>query len=241
MEQFYYEDTAVVENADADCHSLLKASALLRYVEQISTMHARHFGMDDKFFEDHGVAFLVGKQAAQITRMPLRAEKLTFLTACEPCKKGSMKRLTRILDEAEKECALIDSRWIVVDTDRECILRQPSWHTPGYWNEDLDGELPQLVHKAKELTCAGSRTASYSLCDLNGHVNNACYLDIACDALPLEVVKGGPLKFVSVKYHREIPLGSQVEVFYAPSTDGWYVVGRREEHAAFECYLEFTK
>ena len=40
MEQFYYEDTAVVENADADCHSLLKASALLRYVEQISTMHA---------------------------------------------------------------------------------------------------------------------------------------------------------------------------------------------------------
>ena len=73
-----------------------------------------------------------------------------------------MKRLTRILDEAGKECALIDSRWIVVDTDRECILRQPSWHTPGYWNEDLDGELPQLVHKAKELTCAGSRTASYS-------------------------------------------------------------------------------
>ena len=48
MEQFYYEGTAVVENADADCHSLLKASALLRYVEQISTMHARHFGMDDK-------------------------------------------------------------------------------------------------------------------------------------------------------------------------------------------------
>ena len=40
MEQFYYEGTAVVENADADCHSLLKASALLRYVEQISTMPA---------------------------------------------------------------------------------------------------------------------------------------------------------------------------------------------------------
>ena len=37
MEPFYYQGTAVVENADADCHSLLKASALLRYVEQIST------------------------------------------------------------------------------------------------------------------------------------------------------------------------------------------------------------
>ena len=47
MEQFYYEDTAVVENADADCHRLLKASALLRYVEQNSSLHARKFGMDD--------------------------------------------------------------------------------------------------------------------------------------------------------------------------------------------------
>ena len=92
MEQFFYTETMTVMNADADFRSLLKPSALLRYVEQVSADHARAFGMDDKFFRDHNVAFLVGKQAAQITRMPLRAEKLTFVTACEPCKKGSMKR-----------------------------------------------------------------------------------------------------------------------------------------------------
>ena len=65
-------------------------------MEQAAADHARAYGMDDAFFKAHHTAFLVGKQAAQITRMPLRAEKLTFLTACEPCKKGSMKRLTRI-------------------------------------------------------------------------------------------------------------------------------------------------
>ena len=86
MEQFYYQGTAVVENADADCHSLLKASALLRYVEQISSMHARHFGMDDKFFEDHGVAFLVGKQALRFSRVPRRGETLTL---CSRSEKGS--------------------------------------------------------------------------------------------------------------------------------------------------------
>ena len=63
MEPNFYTETATVLNADADFRSLLKPSALLRYVEQISSMHARKFGMDDKFFEDHGVAFLVGKQA----------------------------------------------------------------------------------------------------------------------------------------------------------------------------------
>ena len=110
MEQFYYQGTAVVENADADCHSLLKASALLRYVEQISSMHARKFGMDDKFFEDHGVAFLVGKQALRFNRVPRRGETLTLCSRSEKALRGSIKRVTTLTDEAGQEVAMVDSR-----------------------------------------------------------------------------------------------------------------------------------
>ena len=54
------------------------------------------------------------------------------------------------------------------------------------------------------------------MCDLNGHINNSLYLDIACDALPQEVVEAAPLSFASIKYHREVPMGQTVQVFYAP-------------------------
>ena len=241
MEPNFYTETATVLNADADFRSLLKPSALLRYVEQVSADHARAFGMDDKFFQDHNVAFLVGKQALQFVRVPRRTEALTLTTRAEHSRRGAIKRITTVTDAAGKLVATVDCRWILVDLTGGHIMREPDWTVENFWNETVEGELSLHTHRCKELTSAGECRASYSLCDLNGHVNNACYLDIACDALPLEVVKGGPLKFVSVKYHREIPLGSQVEVFYAPSADGWYVVGRREEHAAFECYLEFTK
>ncbi len=239
MELHTFTEPAIVMNADADFRRQLKPSALFRYVEQAAADHARAYGMDDAFFKAHHTAFLVGKQAVKINRMPTRAEQLTLVTACEQCKKGSMKRLTRLLDETGEELALVDARWIVVNTDEEKIVRQPSWYTPDFWNVDLDGELPQLVHKTQELTDAGSRTASYSLCDLNHHVNNSFYLDIACDALPLEAIEAGPLTFAAVKYHREIPMGAQVEVKYGPSAEGWYVQGRRGEHLAFECYLRF--
>ena len=49
---------------------MIKPSALFRYVEQAAADHARAYGMDDAFFKAHHTAFLVGKQAAQITRMP---------------------------------------------------------------------------------------------------------------------------------------------------------------------------
>ena len=52
-------------------------------------------------------------------------------------------------------------------------------------------------------------------------MNNSFYLDIACDALPLDALRKGPLRFASIKYHREIPMGAQVAVAYAPSADGW--------------------
>ena len=99
MEYHTYTEHAVVLNADGDYRRRLKPSALFRYVEQAAADHARAYGMDDAFFKAHHTAFLVGKQAVQIRRMPLRAEKLTLVTACEQCKKGSMKRVTLILDE----------------------------------------------------------------------------------------------------------------------------------------------
>ena len=242
MEQYFYTETMTVMNADADFRSLLKPSALLRYVEQISTDHARAFGMDDQFFKDRGVAFLVGKQALKFSRVPRRTEKLTLTTRAEESRRGSIKRITTVTDESGAQVAMVDCRWIVVSLAEGRILRQPGWTVAGFWNESVEGELPLQLHKCRDgLTSAGKWTAHYSLCDLNGHLNNAFYLDLVCDALPLEIVRKAPVTFASINYHREIPLGETVEVLYAPSADGWYVIGRHNGQTSFECYLELEK
>ena len=239
MEQFFYTETMTVMNADADFRSLLKPSALLRYVEQVSADHARTFGMTDQFFKDHGVAFLVGKQALKFDRVPQRAEKLTLLTRVEASRRGSVKRITTVTDAEGKQVAMVDCRWIVVSLAENRILREPGWTVDGFWNETVEGELPLQLHKCREgLTSAGEWTARYSQCDLNGHLNNAFYLDLVCDALPLEVVRKGPVTFVSINYHREVPMGETVEVFYAPSAEGWYIIGKHNGQTSFECYVE---
>ena len=239
MEQFFYTETMTVMNADADFLSLLKPSALLRYVEQVSADHARTFGMTDQFFKDHGVAFLVGKQALKFDRVPQRAEKLTLLTRAEASRRGSVKRITTVTDAEGKQVAMVDCRWIVVSLAENRILREPGWTVEGFWNETVEGELPLQLHKCREgLTSAGEWTVRYSQCDLNGHLNNAFYLDLVCDALPLDVVRKGPVTFASINYHREVPMGETVEVFYAPSAEGWYIIGKHNGQTSFESYLE---
>lgn len=239
MEPNFYTETATVLNADADFRSLLKPSALLRYVEQVSADHARIFGMTDQFFKDHGVAFLVGKQALKFDRVPQRAEKLTLLTRAEASRRGSVKRITTVTDAEGKQVAMVDCRWIVVSLAEGRILREPGWTVEGFWNETVEGELPLQLHKCREgLASAGEWTVRYSQCDLNGHLNNAFYLDLVCDALPLDVVRKGPVTFASINYHREVPMGETVEVFYAPSAEGWYIIGKHNGQTSFESYLE---
>lgn len=235
-----YVETMIVRNTDADFRRGMKPSALLRYVEQISTDHARRFGMDDAFFADRKVAFLIGRQALRFTRVPRREEALTLVTTPEKSCRGTIKRLTVVTDAAGREVARVDCRWILVDTVRSRILREPDWSMEGLINEVVEGELPQQVHRCTSLTSAGIWKARYSLCDLNGHINNSCYLDIACDALPPQVLQQGPVTFAAIKYNREVPMGESMEVFYGPSENGWYVTGQRDGRHAFECYLEIT-
>ena len=237
-----YTEHMTVLDGDSDFRRCLKPSALFRYVEQVSADHARAYGMDYAFFKERHSAFLVGKQALRVWRMPGRAEKIALTTACETFKKGTMKRLTTITSETGEKLALVDCRWIVASLAEGRILREPGWTVENFWNDTVEDELPLQLHKCKDgLTSAGEWTAHYSQCDLNGHLNNAFYLDLVCDALPLEVMRKGPVTFASINYHREIPMGETAEVFYAPSADGWYVIGKHNGQTSFECYLELEK
>ena len=66
---------------------------------------------------------------------------------------------------------------------------------------------------------------------------------MACDALPLEVVEQGPMRYAAVRSPRRWPLGEEMELFYGPAESedgpGWYVAGRREDKAAFELFCRF--
>lgn len=229
-----YTEIITVQESDVDYRGLMKPSALLRYAEHMATAHSHSKGMGDEFFRANHLAYLLGKQALQFHRVPQKGEKLLLATLPERSRRGTNKRILMVEDSAGAVVAQVDARWILVDTETGRILRRPPEQLDSLWNPEIPYELAQTLHKADDLTCKGLCPASYSRCDINGHINNACYLDIACDALPLEVIQQGPIHYAAVKYHREVPLGEEMEVFSGQTEAGWYVMGRREGLASFE-------
>lgn len=234
-----YTETYTVSDTDADINGWLKPAALLRYAGQLATAQSCSLGMDNAFFRSIQRAYLLGKQSLEFRRVPRKDEKLVLTTIPERSRRGANKRLTIVKDAAGEEVALVDSRWIVVDTSTNRIVRHPEELTERHWNEEVQGELPQTMPKARELASGGVCRASYSLCDINGHLNNTFYLDLACDVLPLEELRAHPVRRASVRYHREVPLGESMELLYGRAEGGWYVQGRRAEQTAFEVFCGF--
>ena len=238
-----YTEQITLDEGDVDYRGLMRPSALLRYAEHMATAHAWGLGMDKAFYSARHMVYLVGRQAFQFYRVPAMRETVTLTTYPEKTHRGANKRVLVVRSLEGEELARVDTRWTLVDTDAGKIIRHIPEEMDRYWSDTIDWELSLQVPKAAQLTSAGVRQAAYSLCDTNRHINNAAYLDVVCDALPADVMAQGSMQYAVIKYHRQVPMGEEMELFYGPAESeagpGWYVTGRREDKAAFELFCRF--
>lgn len=232
-----YSEQIFINRHDADFMGYLKPGSLLRYAQQVATDQNTHLGFTPEFFVENHFVYLLAKQALEFYRVPRIDETLTVTTVPEKSRRAVNKRLTLVQDEQGKEVAFVDSRWVLVDTETRRIMRRASPLTEPYWNDRVERELEQNFPRAQELTDMPPRRADYLLCDLNGHLNNCCYADLACTAVPLEQVRRAPIRTMRIVYHREVPLGQMLSLAFGAAEGGWYTLGTREDgEKAFEAF-----
>ncbi len=235
-----YKRKMQVLDHDCDWNRRMTAGALLRMAQQIATEQCDSIGMDQAFYQRSHAVFLLARAALRFIRVPECGEILTLETMPELAHRATYKRGTRVLDEAGELVALVDSRWILVNTDTKRILRQP----PGSFQslpfaQKVPFELPQEIQTPEQTESCGTLFAAYSLCDENGHVNNTRYADAAADALPQECLKKQSVLEFAIRYHRELPAGERAELTRGKLSDGrWYVKGERDGKPCFESLLK---
>ena len=150
-------------------------------------------------------SYVLAKLALHITRTPRVEETITVQTEPEALHRAVNRRFTTFCDAQGREEVCVDSRWVLIDTDKRMILRK---HPEGFpttgWVDKLDRELPIKLTKVKREDCEelGTHRAVYSRCDRNGHMNNTVYADLICDALPLEVWRTHTVTDVILYYHK---------------------------------------
>ena len=215
--EFVYTAEFSVTPLHADCFGRCKPSSLLRFAQDAAEGHCLLLGTDWDTMAAKNYFWAVIRQRMEITRLPQTGETVTVKTWPMPTSRVAYPRATEGFDREGNSLFKLISIWVIVDMDSRAMI------LPGKSGVEVAGTVLGTELKAPAGLPAGSfeketfRTVSFSDLDVNGHMNNARYLDWLCDLRSAAYHKDHPMKAVTICYMSEALEGQQLRLSY---TDG---------------------
>ncbi|MCL2368070.1 MAG: thioesterase [Oscillospiraceae bacterium] len=215
--------------SDIDCHRQIRPSALLGYLQNLATDHAEVLGFGGDCIEaEYGAVWMMVRMDVRLTRPIAYDEALEIHT----WHRGAPKSSVMVLRDFEVFAggALVGEAtmaWILADIASRRIMKpgkiQRLADSPR--PERIKETIPAKIQMPDGLTKAMTRTIVYSDTDINGHMNNTKYADIACDAIRYEGIEGRFIAGVQINYLHECFPGDEIEVLCREVEDAHYVRG----------------
>ena len=237
MTEAVYTGTCTLRNADVDLHRRLRPSVLLAMLQEAAIAHTEQLGMGRDKTLDRGLLWVVAMQRLQIRRLPVYDETVTLVSWPGKTMHVLFPRYSRMTDGEGRVLLEGSALWTLMDSKTRAMVF-PDEHgieIPGQltgWETPLP-RPPKPVNLDRETEF----TVPYSYVDLNGHMNNVRYLDLAEDVLPPELHEK-QLKAVELEYSGEARLGERISLRYGNENGSWFLTGQAEKRL-FRMRLEY--
>lgn len=202
---------------DIGKENYIKNRAILEIFENIGTYHSDMAGYGPNDIEKTGVSWVLLDWKLQVLKRPKYGQTLNVNTWGRTMKRSYTYRDFEMYDEQNNLCVIGTSKWVLVNSDTgkitrisEEILKKYQIEEKSVFNiEELDKlNIPETY----------SSEMNYQVCrrdiDLNGHMHNLYYLDLAYEVLPQNVYEKRPFDSVRIQYKKEVKLGDIIKCRY---------------------------
>lgn len=205
-----------------DVAGRVKASTLMRIFQEACVADTARLGFSRQTVLEKGLIWVVASERIVISRMPVFDEEIEILCYPGPHFHSFFPRqlVIRTLDGEVlvRGCSI----WTLIDLNQRKMI-SPKEYQIDVKGLTLENEVKALLSLPRpELDFKRKVTATYSLCDANGHLNNTSYLDVALDLLPLDLLKKKEIGEFGICFKKEIPAGTEFEVSYGEYEGSYY-------------------
>lgn len=183
MEPIYSQEFEITD-LHVDCQGRLLPSKILYLMQEVAGIHFAQLSMDYESLAQRGLFWAITRNKVQITRLPMRGEKLRLETWPMPTTRVAYPRSIVAYDEAGNEVFRSITLWVLMDLNKRSMI------LPGKSGIEVAGTLrgnelaAPLGLPAKALSNRSSRCVRFTDLDRNGHMNNTKYMDWIWDLLP---------------------------------------------------------
>jgi acyl-ACP thioesterase len=236
-----FQEKVVVPFSGVDKTNRMKLSKVFDFFQEAANNHAEDLGVGREELEKKGHLWILSRMSVFMERRPEWNEALIMRTWPRGTAKLFAIRDYELVDGEGKAVVRGRSGWIIVDAKNRRPLRPEALAENLPRNEGRDALLDGAgaVPAAEGAVKVMERKASYTDLDMNGHVNNARYIEWIEDALNPELLYGAAQLRLDINYISEVKPGDTIELQTAGDSP-LIVEGRRSgaEQSAFRAAVK---
>jgi len=222
----------------------IKNRALLEYLENIASYHSDMVGYGANDTENTKSAWVLLDWKLQVITRPKYGEILNIHTWAKGMNKFFTCRDFEIYNENNELCAIATSKWALIDITNGKMIRLTEKIMDRYEAEEKNVFLDENLGKIKEpeefISSIEYRVIRKDI-DINQHMHNLYYLELAYEALPEEVYNQRPFDNVRITYKKEVKLGETVECKYTKIEDKHIIVIKSQDEKITHAIIELKK
>jgi len=201
----------------------MKTSSILSVMQNAATDDAERRGAGDKNTRDKGFVWMIVRMHIEVIRLPKYKESLQIRTWPSEGKHGMYPRYYEICDSNGNPIISASGIWVLVDIEKRTLLDDVVIDLKGLHTGREIGN-PRRI-RMPELTQKTSLKAGYTYADINGHINNARYLDLVEDIIGCEYLKNHVVKSIDTDYISEVLPDEMIDISWERQDNAWYFQG----------------
>ncbi|MBR3696868.1 MAG: hypothetical protein IKM97_01135 [Clostridia bacterium] len=227
---------------DIDENNFITDKGLLAALEDTGGIHSEIAGFGISNLPKTKRFWMILSWHVEILRRPKFNETITVSTWSKPCRRLYVYRDFEVYDSNKNLIATAGSKWVFINTENNSIVKATDEMFKSYEIEPTKSSTnPSLLEKLKEpqkYSNVVNYTINKQMIDINGHVHNLDYLDLAYMTLPEEIYKVEFNK-IDVMYKKEIKLGEMVKCFYSYEGKSHIVTIKSEDEKILHSIIKF--
>lgn len=221
----------------------IKNRAILEILENIAAYHSDKVNFGANNTETTKLSWILLEWKLRVKERPKYGQVLTVKTWGKGMNKFFTYRDYEIYDENQNLCVIATSKWALLDIKNGKMARLTEEIINRYQPEENNVFKEEKLDKIEvptEFLSQIEYKVNRKDIDINNHMHNLYYLDLAYEAIPEDVYNKRPFDNIRITYKKEIKLGDIVHCKYGKNKDKNVIVIESQDgqilHAILEIY-----
>lgn len=218
-----YEESYRVGIESIDKDDLATNRAIFTYLEDIACDHASNVSLEFLNLKPGMAHWILLSWKLHIFKRPTYNETVLVKTWIECADKASCIRDFEVINADDEVLAIASSRWVLLNLETRKIIKLSDEYIGQFGMEPdkkvFDEPFARFI-EPKEYDYEIPYKVERRDIDLNNHVHNLNYLDIAYEIIPADVYYNNNFDTINIEYKKEIKFDDDVKCYYKSLNNG---------------------